>query len=140
MKDFTPIKIPQSERLEVNSREGKLLNKAFWAAIALLVKQINSMMERLLANINPNFPLWGRCEEHEIRIEDVGADTVDHVIRHKLGIVPTRWIVTDFRWETTPTGSLTQQIVASNTAWTKNHVFFRIATGSVASYKILLLP
>ena len=151
MKDFTPIKIPQAERLEVNSREGKLLNKAFWAAIALVVKQINSMMEGLLANINPNFPLWGRCEEHDIRANDgvlVAEDVARLVwVTHRLGVVPSRWIPCGTYYEVgtaqdpNALPSLAYSIIAGpKWMWSSTRVPFYVSLTTQVVYKILLLP
>jgi len=149
VKDFTKIVVPQSDRLEVNSREGKLLNKAFWAAIGLLVKQINAMLTSLLANINPDFPLWGSCNTIRIHNRDSILRTATiRVIaaKHNLGRIPRYWIVINKQSDIPEPSAVVRDWGIQRTddpAWTKDHVFFRIAPtdyGQNIFWDILLLP
>ena len=140
MKAFNKIVVPTVDRATVKTPEGKGLNTMFWAVIGVLVKQINKTLTSLLANINPDFPLWGRCEEITIEGGDLPADGQDYVVKHNLGITPTRWIVCDYKQLGVGGGANTWQITRSTTAWTKTHVFFRIFPDPDLKIKILLLP
>lgn len=140
MKPFNRLKVPVVDRAQVNSREGKGLNTMVWAMVSMVVKQVNSMMESLLKNVNPDFPLWGRCEEITISSGDLPTDGLDLVIRHSLGVAPTRWIVCDLKQLGAGGGGNAWQLSRSPTTWTKTHVFFRITPLDDIEIKILLLP
>ena len=142
MKPFKHLQVPVVDRAQVNSREGKGLNTMVWAMFAALIKQINTLLESLLKNVNPNFPLWGRCAEITIRSEAGYTPGIEELaVRHTLGRVPTRWIITGYR----PTdGSLHIQynaLTQGRTPWTSTHVFFAVPEYAFPmEYKILLLP
>jgi len=142
MKFFNKMQVPVVERAELASRAGYAINKMIWDIVAAIVRQINEMMESLLKNINPNFPLWGKCEEIIIRQEQGGGDVVEVAVRHNLGVIPTRWIPLGLK-TTNANRSTTYsyQVTQSSTAWTTTTVFFLLPTLSVPiEYKILLLP
>jgi len=149
MKPFKELKVPVVDRAQTNSREGKGLNSMVWAMMASLVKQINTTMESLLANINPDFPLWGSCNTIRIHNRDSILRTATiRVIaaKHNLGRIPRYWIVINKQSDIPEPSAVVRDWGIQRTddpAWTKDHVFFRIAPtdyGQNIFWDILLLP
>jgi len=154
MKPFKELKVPMVDRAQVRSPEGKGLNAMFWAVIGLLVKQVNTTLEGLLANINPNFPLWGRC--HVVRVHNRDSGLKEMVapswgirtiaVRHELGRIPRYWVVINKQADTPEDQTVVRAWGIQRTndpAWTDTHVFFRIDRinyGQNIFWDILLLP